>query len=70
MLRVKFYLKYIITVYFKWGEKKIIYVLLYLSRWKYLKIKLMIEKNDDVIYLKIKKNNIHYVLRIKNLTVD
>jgi hypothetical protein len=36
MLRVKIHFKYIIPVYFKWGEKKTTYELLDISRWKNL----------------------------------
>jgi hypothetical protein len=52
MLEVKFHLKYIISIYFKWGERKIIYELLKLSRWKNLNKISDDEKSDHMIYLK------------------
>jgi hypothetical protein len=48
MLRVKFNLKYIMLIYYKWGERKTIYGLLNLTR----KIKSIMKNNDDVICLR------------------
>jgi hypothetical protein len=65
MLRVTFHFKYIICIYFKWGERKFLYESLKISRWKDLN---KINGGEEWLcdMLKNLKLNLFYVLRISN----